>query len=135
MRRKNKVDFVKAFWKSSFKITYFQNNFLHATAVLGYLPKLKGSVTSFWCTFCAWFFRKIVLYIKLYQWTKFQCYTFSPSQDIKQNVLLTSYLDSYDVMNFKIYFGLTSKAITDREKKRRRWKHKNLNVSRLKRAF
>ena len=30
----------------------------------------------------------------LYQWTKFQCHIFFPSQDIKQSVLLSSYLDS-----------------------------------------
>ena len=29
-----------------------------------------------------------------YQWTKFQCHTCCPSQDIKQNMLLRSYLDS-----------------------------------------
>ena len=55
----------------------------------------KGSGTSFWCTFSAWFFHKNVLYILiLYQWTQFQCHTFFLSQDIKQNVLLSSYLDT-----------------------------------------
>ena len=34
------------------------------------------------------------VYLILYQWTKFQCHTFFTSQDIKQNVLLSSYLDS-----------------------------------------
>ena len=29
-----------------------------------------------------------------YQWTKFQSHTFFASQGIKQNVLLSSYLDS-----------------------------------------
>ena len=29
----------------------------------------------------------------LYQWTKSKCHTLFPSQDIKQNVLLSSYLD------------------------------------------
>ena len=33
-------------------------------------------------------------YLVLHQWAKFQCHTFFPSQDIKQNVLLNSYLDS-----------------------------------------
>ena len=28
------------------------------------------------------------------QWTKFQCHTFFPFQDIEQNVLLSSYLDN-----------------------------------------
>ena len=31
----------------------------------------------------------------IHQWTEFQCHTFFPSQDIKQNVLLSSYLDSW----------------------------------------
>ena len=30
----------------------------------------------------------------IYLWSKFQCHTFFPSQDIKQNVLLSSYLDN-----------------------------------------
>ena len=38
-------------------------------------------------------------------------------------------------INFKIYLGSTSKAITDREKNRGRWKYKNLNISGMKRAF
>ena len=53
----------------------------------------KESGTSFWGTFSAWFFDKNVPYLILYQWTKFQCHTFLP-QDIKQNVLLSSYFGS-----------------------------------------
>ena len=33
-------------------------------------------------------------YSILYQWEKFQCHTFFSSQDIKQNLLLSPYLDS-----------------------------------------
>ena len=40
-----------------------------------------------------------------------------------------------DVINFKIYLGSSSKAMADRDKKRARWKYKNLNYSRTKRAF
>ena len=40
-----------------------------------------------------------------------------------------------DDINSKIYLGSTSKAIADREKKRGRWKYKNLNILRMKRAF
>ena len=40
----------------------------------------------------AWFFHENVPII-LYQLTKFQCHIFLPSRDIKQNVLLSSYLD------------------------------------------
>ena len=62
-------------------------------AVLGYLPKLKeGLGLAFGAHFLHDFSIKNVLYLILYQWTKFQCHTFFPSQDIKQNVLLTSYL-------------------------------------------
>ena len=34
-----------------------------------------------------------------------------------------------------IYLESTSKAMADREKKRGRWKYKNLNILRTKRAF
>ena len=44
-------------------------------------------------------------------------HTFFPSQDIKQNVLLSSYLDSRDVIDFKIYLRSTPKAMADREKR------------------
>ena len=45
-------------------------------------------------------------------------------------------LSSYsDVINFKIYLGSSSAAMADREKKRGRWKYKNLNMLRMKRAF
>ena len=41
----------------------------------------------------------------------------------------------YDIINFKIYLGSSSKAMADREKKRGGWKHKKLNISRIKTAF
>ena len=50
----------------------------------------KGSGTSVWCIFSASFFHKNVPYLIL----KFEHDTFFPSQDIKQNMLLSSYLDS-----------------------------------------
>ena len=40
-----------------------------------------------------------------------------------------------DVINFKIYFGPISKEMADREKKWGRQKYKNLNISRMERAF
>ena len=41
-----------------------------------------------------------------------------------------------DGINFKIYLWQSSKGMADREKKRKgRWKHKNVNISRTKRAF
>ena len=55
----------------------------------------KGSGTSFWCTFSAWIFKKNAVYLILYQWAKFHCQNFFPSQDIKQNLLLSSYLENW----------------------------------------
>ena len=48
---------------------------------------IKRSGTRFCCTFSAWFFYKNVLYLILHLWTRFQCHTFFPSQDIKQCVI------------------------------------------------
>ena len=53
-----------------------------------------GSETNSLGTFSAGFFHRNVSYLILYQWTKFQCHTLLPSQDIRQKVLLSSYLDS-----------------------------------------
>ena len=77
----------------------------------------KGFGTSYWCTFSAWFFRKNVWYLILYQLTKFQCHTFFPSQDIKQNLLLSLILTTDDVINFKVYLWSSSKTMVDRGKK------------------
>ena len=49
--------------------------------------------TSFCYRFSAWFF--FVLHLILHLWTRFQCHTFFPSQDIKQNVFLSSYLNNW----------------------------------------
>ena len=63
-------------------------------AVLGYLSKLRmGLGLAFGAHFLHDFSINL-LYLILHQWTKFQCHTFFPSQDIKQNVLLSSYLGS-----------------------------------------
>ena len=64
-------------------------------AVSGYLAKLKrGLGPAFGAQFLHDFFHKNALYLIIYQWTKFQSYTLLFSQDIKQNVLLSSYSDS-----------------------------------------
>ena len=64
-------------------------------AVLGYLEKLKrGLELAFGAHFLHDFSIKNVPYLTLYQWTKFQCHTLFLSQDIKQNVLSSSSLDS-----------------------------------------
>ena len=101
-------------------ILFFQNilfskEFVACNGCFGLITKMKKqSGTSFWCPFPAWFFHKNILYLILYQWTRFQCHNFFPSQDLKQNVLLSSYL------NFKIYPETTSNAKANREKKRGR---------------
>ena len=60
-------------------------------AVLGYLAKFKRGLGP---AFGAQFLHKNALYLIIYQCTKFQSYTLLFSQDIKQNVLLSSYSDS-----------------------------------------
>ena len=76
--------------------TLFLKEFLVCNGCFGLSSKMKkGYGASFWSTFSAWFFHKNVPYLVLYQWTKFQCDTLFLFQDIKQNVLLTSYLCSW----------------------------------------
>ena len=61
--RKNKINFLKTFWWSSFKILYFKKNFLHAMAVLGYLAKLKrGPGLAFGAHFLHDFYIKMFLF-------------------------------------------------------------------------
>ena len=62
---------------------------------LCYLAKLKSGLgLAFEAHFLHDFLDKHVPYLVLYQWTKFQCHTLFLCQDIKQNVLLSSYLGS-----------------------------------------
>ena len=87
-----------------FQNIWFLKVFLVCNEYIGLFTKFKkGSGISFWCTFSVWFFHTNTPYLILYQLTKFQCHTFYPSQDIKRNVLLSSYLDNWDVINLKIY--------------------------------
>ena len=82
-------------------IILFQNilllkEFLACTGSFELFCKIKkGSGASFWCTFSAWFFFKNVPYLIVYQWTKFQCHTLFLSQNSKQHVLLSLYLDNW----------------------------------------
>ena len=55
---------------------------------------LKRSGNSFQCTFSARFSYKNVLYLILHLSTYFQCHTFLVSQDIEQNVPLSSYFET-----------------------------------------
>ena len=52
--------------------------------VLGYLPKLKRDLgLAFGTHFQHEYGNNNVSYLIHYQWTKFKCHTFLPSQDIK----------------------------------------------------
>ena len=63
-------------------------------AVLGYLAKLKRDLGLAFCAdFLDDFSMRKMSYLILYQQTKFQCHNLFLSKDIKQNVLLSSYLD------------------------------------------
>ena len=53
LQNKNKFNFLKVFWESTSKVTYFVKRFLYGLLVLCPLP--KESETSFWCTFFACF--------------------------------------------------------------------------------
>ena len=61
-------------------------------AVLGYLPKLRRDLgLAFGAHFLYNFPIKMFFYLLiLNKWAKFQCHTLFASQDIKQNVLLSS---------------------------------------------
>ena len=113
---------------------WFLKEFLACNDCFGLLSKIKkGSGASIWWTFSARFFHKNVPYLILYQWTKFQCYILFLSQDTNK-MLLSSYLENDDIMNFKIFLGSISKAMADMEKKNR-GKYENWDISRMKRAF
>ena len=57
VRKKNKVNFLKAFYKFPFKISDLWKNSLHALTVLGFLPKLKrGLELAFGAHFLLVFF-------------------------------------------------------------------------------
>ena len=74
---------------------YFKKNFLRAMTVLSYLAKLKRGVgLAFGAHFVHDFSMKMFLIEFPINGAKFQCHTLFLSQDIKQNVLLSSYLDS-----------------------------------------
>ena len=62
-------------------------------------------------------------------------YLFSLSRYQTKYVIKFLFRQLNGVINFKIYLRTTSKAMADREKKRGRWKCKNLNISRTKKAF
>ena len=86
-----------------FLIILFQNikyltlekRFLHALTILAFTKIKKWSRTNILGEFSAYYFRKNVLYLILYQLTKFQCQIYSPSEDIKQYLFLYSCLANW----------------------------------------
>ena len=90
---KNKVWFCD---NPYFKISYFQAKFFACNSCFGLFNKIKNGLgKSVWCAFSKWFFCKDVPYLILRQLTKFHCHSVFPFQDIKQNVLLSFYLDNW----------------------------------------
>ena len=74
---------------------YLQKNLLHPMTVLDRTMGKRGMVLAFTAYFLYdSVFHNNVPYLIIYLQTKFQCHTFLPSQDIKQNVLLSSYSDN-----------------------------------------
>ena len=93
---KKKVNLFKAFRYSSFEISDLEKNSLHLIAVLSYLPKLKWGMGLTWSAhiYCIVFQYKCFLFNTL-SIDKVQYHFFFPSQDIKQNVLLSHYLNNW----------------------------------------
>ena len=88
------INFLK-FFDNPFQNVLFLKEFLACNGCFGLFTKIKkGSWTSFWCTFSPWFFHKIIPYYNL-SMDKVSMSYFFPSQDIKQNVWLSSYLDNW----------------------------------------
>ena len=105
-----------------------------STYCFGLFTKIKkGPRINFWCTISAWVFHTNAPYLMLYQLTKFQRRIFL--QDIKRNVLLSSYYTIDDVINFKIYFRSSSKNMTEGGGIRESQNYKSLSISRTKRTF
>ena len=116
-KRKNKANFFKASLINLFQNILFLKDILACNWYFQLLSKTKkGSETSFWCIFSAWFFYKYA------SWQSFNVIPFFLSQDIEQNGLLSSYLDN----------RWHHKAMANKEKKRGGQKYKNLNISRTK---
>ena len=134
MKEKIKLTFSRLFI-ILLQYILFLKEFFACNGCFGLFTKIEmGSGASFWCTFSAWLFHKNVPCLILYQWTRVQCHTFFPSQDIKQSCYVLLYTID-DVINFKMYLRSNSKATGDKEKKRGRRKYKNLNILWTKRAF
>ena len=133
-KEKINLTFLRPFDYSVSKYLIFQRiSCVHGS--FGLFSKIKkGSGASISCTLSEGFFCKNVSYLILYQWSKFQCHTFFLSQDIKQNMLLSSYLDNWWPRKL-YYFSWINLWSNGWQGKKRKRKYKNLNTSRTKRAF
>ena len=84
---KNKVNFLRLFENPLSKYLFLKE-FLACNGCFQLFAKIKrGLGLAFGAHFPGDFFHKNVSYLMLHQLTKFQCHTFFPSQDIKQNKL------------------------------------------------
>ena len=120
-----------------FQNILFLKEFLAWNGCFGLFTEIKkGSGTSVWCIFSVWFSNENVSHLILYQWTKFQCHNFSPSQDIKQNVLLSSYLYGWWCHKLlKFVFNQPLRQWLTERKKRGRQIYKKFKISRTNRVF
>ena len=74
---------------------FFLEEFITCNGSFGLFTKIKKGVSNKILVhiFCM-IFPQNVSYLTFYQLKTLQCHTFFPSQDIKQIVLLSSYLDN-----------------------------------------
>ena len=80
LEREIKLSFLKLFYNSLSKYLICKR-----------IPCMQLTGINFWCIFSAWFFHTNAPYLILYQ--SFNVISFL--QDIKQNVVLSSYLDNW----------------------------------------
>ena len=93
--RKIKLTFLRRFDNPLSEFLIFKI-ISYMQCALGYFPKFKrGLGRAFGAHFLYGFSIRIFSYLLLCQLIKFQCHTFFPSEDIKPNVLSSSYLDSW----------------------------------------
>ena len=83
-------------------------------AVLGYLPNLKRGLGLAFSAHFQYYF-SIKMFLNTLSIDKVQRYIFFSSQDI--NLLLSSYLDNSDVINFTIYLPSSSKPMATGRKR------------------
>ena len=108
---------------------------LECNGCLGLFTKImKRCGTSFCCICSVWFFHKIFFYLILHLWTTFQCHTFFPSQDSKQNVFLSSYLDNWWCQTLRFIFDHHLKQWPT-ERKRGKDGNRKIWLSRKRKSF